>query len=152
MQVRPATPADLPALLALDRGAPTAAHWSESDYQRLLSEAGRVTLVIEDRYVQGFVVARGLGPEWEIENIAIANSGQRRGLGRRLVEEVLDRAQTHGAQAVFLEVRESNRAARGLYSSLGFVESGRRQSYYRNPEEDAVMYKKIVAAAAPESY
>jgi len=109
-------------------------------------------MVIEEGDVLGFLAARGLGLEWEIENIVIANSAQRRGLGTRLVQEVLERAQTQGAQAVLLEVRESNRAARGLYSKLGFVESGRRKSYYRNPGEDAVLYTRIVTAAAPESY
>jgi ribosomal-protein-alanine N-acetyltransferase len=101
-------------------------------------------MVIEWDDVQGFLVARDLGPEWEIENIVIANSAQRRGLGARLVQEVLERAQTQGTQAVCLEVRESNQAARGLYSKLGFVESGRRKSYYGNPEEDAVLYKKLL--------
>lgn len=144
-RVRLATPADIPALLALDRGAPTAAHWSEADYQRLFAEAaGCLTMVIEWDDLQGFLVARDLGPEWEIENIVIANSAQRRGLGARLVQEVLERAQTQATQAVCLEVRESNQAARGLYSKLGFVESGRRKSYYRNPEEDAVLYKKLL--------
>lgn len=143
-RVRPATPADIPALLALDRGAPAAAHWKEADYQQLFAEgAERVTMVIEEDYVQGFIVARVLGPEWEIENIVIASPAQRRGLGTRLVEQLLELAQTQGAQAVFLEVRESNQAARILYSKLGFVESGRRKSYYGNPEEDALLYREL---------
>jgi ribosomal-protein-alanine N-acetyltransferase len=141
-RVRPATPADLPALLALERGAPTAAHWKEADYQQLFAK-GRVTLVIEEDPVQGFIVARNLGPEWEIENMVIASEVQRGGLGMRLVQELLALAQAQGAQAVFLEVRESNRAARALYSKSGFVESGRRKSYYRNPDEDAVVCKKL---------
>lgn len=152
MQLRPATSADLSALLAIERGAPTAAHWSEADYERLVSEAGRITMVIEDRYVQGFIVARTLGPEWEIENIIVDCQARSRGLGARLAQAVLDLAQTQGAQAVFLEVRESNRAARGLYSKLGFVESGRRKCYYGNPQEDAIMYKKnFVSAIVRES-
>lgn len=102
-----------------------------------------MTIVIEEDYPRGFLVARDLGPEWEIENIVVASSTQRRGLGTRLVQELLDRVQTQGAQAVFLEVRESNLAARGLYFKLGFVESGRRKSYYGNPQEDAVLYKKL---------
>ncbi|HYN15128.1 MAG TPA: ribosomal protein S18-alanine N-acetyltransferase [Terriglobales bacterium] len=151
MKVRAATPADIPALLALDRGAPTAAHWSEADYLRLFSEAGRVALVIEEDCVQGFIVGRDLGAEWEIENIVVASSAQRRGMGERMVRELLNLARNHGAQAVFLEVRESNRAARALYSKSGFVEGGRRKSYYGNPEEDAILYKKIVTAGTPES-
>ena len=141
--VRPATPADLPALLALESDSAAAAHWSEAEYRRLFAEAGRVTLVIGEAAVQGFVVGRNLGPEWEIENIAVASSAQRRGLGKRLVQELLDLARSRGAQAVFLEVRESNRAARALYSKMGFIESGRRTCYYHNPEEDALVCKKL---------
>jgi ribosomal-protein-alanine N-acetyltransferase len=146
VHVRLATPGDLPALLALERGAPTAAHWSEADYQQLFA-AGRVTLVIEKDHVQGFITARHLGPEWEIENIVIASEVQRRGLGTRLVQELLRLAQAQGAKEVFLEVRESNRAARALYSKMGFVESRRRKSYYRNPDEDAIVYKKLLPPA-----
>jgi ribosomal-protein-alanine acetyltransferase len=152
VQVRAATPADLPALLALERSAPAAAHWKDADYSQLFAEGTKhVTIVIGDDYVQGFLVARDLGPEWEIENVVIAASAQRRGLGPRLVQEVLNRAQTQGAQAVFLEVRESNQAARRLYSKLGFVESGRRKSYYGNPQEDALVYKKLFPAVGQET-
>jgi ribosomal-protein-alanine N-acetyltransferase len=146
-QVRAAKPADIPALLALDRAAPTAAHWTDTDYQLLFAEAGRVALVIEDGSIQGFIVGRGLGPEWELENIVVASSARRRGLGTRLVHELLDLARNRGAQAVFLEVRESNQAARTLYSKSGFSEIGRRRSYYRNPDEDALLYKKLFPQA-----
>jgi len=148
VQVRPATPADLPALLALESSAVSAAHWSEAEYHRLLAEAGRAVLLIEEDAVQGFIVGRDLGPEWEIENIVIAGSEQRHGLGSRLVEELLSLARRRGAQAVFLEVRESNRAARALYSRMGFTESGRRKSYYRNPEEDALVCRKLFPEVA----
>jgi ribosomal-protein-alanine N-acetyltransferase len=143
--VRAAIPADLAVLLALDRAATAAPHWSEAEYRRLLTEdTGHVTLVIEEDYVQGFIIGRDLGPEWEIENVVVAEAARRRGLGERLVRELLSLARSRGAQAVFLEVRESNGAARGLYSKMGFVETGRRKSYYTNPEEDALLYKKIL--------
>ncbi len=148
MLVRAAIPADILVLLALDRAAPAAAHWSEAQYRRLLTEdTGHVTLVIEEDYVQGFIIGRDLGAEWEIENIVVAEAARRRGMGERLVGELLALARSRGAQIVFLEVRESNGPARALYSKLGFIESGRRKSYYRSPEEDALLYRKIVAAA-----
>jgi len=143
VQVRAATPADLPALLALERDSAAAAHWSEAEYRRLFAEAGRAVLVIGEDAVQGFIVGRDLGPEWEIENVVVVSSVQRCGLGTRLVQELLDLARSRGAQMVFLEVRESNRAARALYSKSGFVQTGRRKSYYRNPEEDALVCKKL---------
>lgn len=143
MNIRIAAPADVPAMLELERRAATAAHWQAQDYQ-LLFEAGgrRLALVLEEEAkVCGFVVGRDLGEEWEIENVAVAGPARRRGLGTRLVGELLNHARGRGAHSVYLEVRESNHAARALYEKWAFVESGRRKSYYREPEEDALVYR-----------
>jgi [ribosomal protein S18]-alanine N-acetyltransferase len=142
--IRSATTADLPAMMALEKHAVTASHWSAEHYQQIfaLSDPCRLALVLEEQsIVLGFLVARALYPEWEIENLAIAASAQRRGLGTRLLREFLDLTRRQGTPAVFLEVRESNLAARGLYEKRGFIESGRRKRYYRNPEEDAILYR-----------
>ena len=50
-------------------------------------------------------------------------------------------ARARGAKAVFLEVRESNQAARALYEKWAFLESGRRRRYYQEPDEDAILYR-----------
>lgn len=143
MSIRAAVPADVPVLLELERRAATAAHWNEQDYRRLFEPAGRrLALVLEEEgKVCGFVVGRDLGDEWEIENVAVAGPARRRGLGTRLVGELLERARARGAHSVFLEVRESNRAARSLYEKWAFQESDRRRSYYHDPQEDAVVYR-----------
>jgi ribosomal protein S18 acetylase RimI-like enzyme len=54
---------------------------------------------------------------------------------------LLDRARETNSERVFLEVRESNQAARAFYARLGFEQSGRRKLYYANPPEDAVLYR-----------
>lgn len=101
-----------------------------------------MVLVIEEECsLQGFLVARALDGEWEIENIAIAGAARRRGLGTRLLGEFVDSVRRERAAAVFLEVRESNRAARALYEKWAFVESGRRPRYYADPPEDAILYR-----------
>lgn len=144
MRVRPATAADILAMLALERRAATAAHWKEADYDRIFSAPGklaRVALVVEEAEIAGFIVVRILGAEWEIENIAIAAGARRRGLGTRLVGELLDLACSRGATSIFLEVRESNTAARLLYEKWAFVEAGRRPDYYSDPAEDAIVYR-----------
>lgn len=142
MTIRAASAADVPAMMALERHAATAAHWSAEDYARLFAPGGeRVALVLEEGKVEGFAVARGVGTEWEIENIAVAGGARRHGLGTRLLGEVLERLRQVGAHNVFLEVRESNRAARALYRRWTFVESGRRKAYYRDPDEDAILYR-----------
>jgi [ribosomal protein S18]-alanine N-acetyltransferase len=102
-------------------------------------------LVIEEAQLQGFIIARTVGVEWEIENIAIAAKARRCGLGTRLLGELLDLARARGAEAVFLEVRESNRAARALYEKWSFREDGRRKKYYKDPEEDAILYRLAFA-------
>ncbi len=130
--------------MALEKHAVAAAHWSAEQYRAVFSpsEVSRIALVIEDQgATKGFLVARGVGPEWEIENIAIAGSARRRGLGTRLLGEFLNTARSRGATAVFLEVRESNLAARRLYEKWAFSESGRRANYYRGPEEAAITYR-----------
>jgi ribosomal-protein-alanine N-acetyltransferase len=130
-------------MMDIEKNAPTAAHWSLEQYQSacLEFEPKRILLVLEvDSAIQGFLVARVVGQEWEIENLAIAGAARRRGLGARLVRHFLNLVPGRAEASVFLEVRESNRAARGLFEQCGFIESGRRADYYRNPQEDAVTY------------
>ena len=141
--IRSASVDDLSSLMAVEKDAPTAAHWSLEQYQSACSEPWpqRILLVIEeDATIQGFLVARAIGPEWELENLAIAAPARRRGLGARLLGHFLNLVRGQAGASVFLEVRESNRAARGLFEQFGFIEFGRRTNYYRRPDEDAVTY------------
>jgi len=131
-------------MMALEKRSATAAHWSAQQYEALFGGHGpeRMALIIEDEPgLEGFVIARVVDREWEIENIAVAGPARRRGLGTRLLGELLDQARSRGADAVFLEVRESNRAARALYEKWAFLESGRRRGYYKDLEEDAILYR-----------
>jgi [ribosomal protein S18]-alanine N-acetyltransferase len=144
MNIRSAVSADVPALMALERSAATAAHWSAEQYQAIFSNrtVSRIALVIEQQSrVEGFLIARAVDREWEIENLAVAGPARRHGHGTRLLGSFLDNVRSQGAQAVFLEVRESNLAARRLYEKWAFVESGIRRRYYHEPEEDAVTYR-----------
>ncbi len=144
IRVRPATFDDLPAILSLEHHSHKAAHWNEHAYRKAIEPGAtpeRLVLVIEEGAVLGFLVAQVLADEWEIENIAVSSPARRRGLGSRLVSELLDRARKRGARAVFLEVRESNRAARLLYEKWAFLPAGRRKAYYTDPVEDALLFR-----------
>ena len=158
VRVRPATPADLPRLVEIASHSATAAHWNQAEYLKLFpiepdalpqadAQTGgqpqsRTALVVEqDGSVVGFIVGQLLEDEWEIENIAVTGVARRRGLGSRLVNELLDLVRNRGGKTVFLEVRESNRAARSLYEKWGFLEVGRRKMYYQDPAEDALVLK-----------
>jgi [ribosomal protein S18]-alanine N-acetyltransferase len=143
--VRPATVADVDAMMGLASHAVTASHWPRQRYVDLFgSGSRRQALVIEENaVVQGFLAAGSVGEDWEIENLAVAGMARRRGLGTRLLGEFLNLARRAGARLVYLEVRESNAAARALYEKWAFVENGRRPGYYRDPDEDAVLYQLL---------
>jgi ribosomal-protein-alanine N-acetyltransferase len=144
MHIRLATPADIPSMMQLVVHSATASHWSRGQYERVFRDdvPRRLVLVIEEENtVRGFLVGHEVAGEWEIENIAIAGAARRRGMGTRLLGEFLNRARSHGGTRVFLEVRESNRAARLLYEKWAFEESGRRSRYYAEPQEDAIVYR-----------
>lgn len=79
--------------------------------------------------------------ELEIDNLVVGASARQQGIGRALLTEALQKAWQRGARYAFLEVRESNLAARSLYYSVGFTQFGRRRSYYNNPIEDALMLR-----------
>jgi [ribosomal protein S18]-alanine N-acetyltransferase len=143
--IRPATPDDVPSIRALERQTETAAHWAEREYNALFAAEAppRVTLVATSEAdggrVIGFVIARCATAEWEIENVVVTPEKRNRGLGVKIIRELLLQAQSTGATSVLLEVRESNLAARRLYEKLGFSQQGRRSGYYQGPEEDALL-------------
>jgi len=135
----------------LERSSDGAAHWSEPQYQSLIgaksADISTLALVAEFRAnptVVGFLIARYVAQEWELENIVVAPEERGKGIGTRLMEELLARAQHANSEAVFLEVRESNSAAISLYGKLGFQQIGRRKSYYNNPVEDAILYRRNI--------
>jgi [ribosomal protein S18]-alanine N-acetyltransferase len=148
MPIRPATIADLPQLISLEQQAETAAHWKASEYERILTsnDPKHLTLVAEEAGATlGFLVATAAGPEWTLDNVVVAPTAQRRGLGSQLLSAFLDTLKQRGAEAAFLEVRESNVPAIRTYEKCGFQLVGRRKKYYRQPEEDALLYKCSLA-------
>ena len=91
--------------------------------------------------VSGFLVAIQIDAEWELENIVVDPGKRRRGFAKQLLEVLVATARSTNSESVFLEVRESNLAARSLYERAGFELTGHRKSYYANPQEDAVLYR-----------
>ncbi len=147
MLIRAATSADIPAIRNLDLASKFGARWSDLHYHELFARADRfkhLVLIAEDtdateKQPIAYLVASGVGAEWELENVVVATPMLRRGTARALIEELLDRLRREGVHRLHLEVRESNSAARSLYAALGFTEERRRPEYYANPVEDAVL-------------
>ena len=132
VSIRNGIEGDLAAISQIQDAAPGAAQWKPHDYlayQCLVAE--------REGAVVGFLVARTIGLEAEILNLAVAPGMRRQGIGRRLLGEMLAR---HPGQ-VFLEVRESNESARRFYERLGFKSAAKRLQYYSNPPDSAIVMK-----------
>ena len=121
--------------------------WSMRDFNDCINADARflVAETNDEASVIGYVVALEAADEGEILNLAVAPEGRRHGVGSALVEHVLATLYDRGIRQVYLEVRESNAAARALYAGHGFREVGRRAQYYRRPVEDAIILRVSVA-------
>lgn len=149
--IRPANANDIPAVMTLDRGCTTAVHWTEHRYQQIFQLGIQGLVLVAQRSssnattdagrVLGFLVARHIAFEWELENIVVDPGVRRNGLGTRLLQGLLAEARQTNSDRIFLEVRESNAAARTMYEKAGFRQTGRRKLYYADPLEDAILYR-----------
>jgi [ribosomal protein S18]-alanine N-acetyltransferase len=158
LQFKPLIPADLPAVLELDRLC-FGGLWSLEGYQRELnSDRSHFILlsvtdvrplaeslplpILESEITDGLL---GIGCFWEILEeahvtlLGIHPKYQRQGLGRLLLETLLDKARSLGLERATLEVRASNRGAIALYEKSGFKLVGKRPRYYPDNDEDALI-------------
>ena len=117
----------------MQSASPEAAHWAVTEYMQY--EFG---VAICAGTVAGFLVWRRLAEgEYEVLNLVVAPAFRRQGVARQLLGSVLPGA----GRVVFLEVRESNLAARNFYKSMGFKEVSIRREYYDNPPDSAIVMK-----------
>ncbi len=145
-RVRSMVPADLDRVVEITAALKDAPQWPRRVFEAVLGAATpmRIALIAEDsvaRVVVGYIVAGVVPPEAELESIAVSAGHQRQGVAQRLFAVMADELVRAQVREVLLEVRESNQAARGFYASLGFLEEGRRRSYYADPVEDAVLMR-----------
>ena len=124
---------DLTEIEAIQASSPESARWNVAEY---LQYDLRVEMC--GSRVSGFLVARSVADEEnELLNLAVGPEFRRQGVARRLIASLI--ADTRGE--IFLEVRESNQAARNLYKSMDFKEVSRREKYYESPAEAAIVMK-----------
>ena len=135
----------MPAVHALEHAA-FSDPWSERDFRECVASEVVFLVAAAPDGLAGYVVAQDAADEGEILNLAVVPARHRGGIGRALVEGALAALAARGVTRVFLEVRESNGAARALYATLGFQEVGRRTRYYRRPVEDAIILRAAIPA------
>jgi ribosomal-protein-alanine N-acetyltransferase len=131
---------DVEQVVAIDE-ASFSMPWPARSFHFELTDnpASRSWVAELDGKVIGILVAWLIVDEIHIATIATHNDFRRQGIGERLLEHTLKSAKEEGAISSFLEVRDSNVFARGMYNKFGFVEVGRRKHYYKDNGEDAIL-------------
>lgn len=119
--------------------------WSGSIFKDCLRVGYRCSVVEDSGRVAGYAIASIVSEECHILNLCVAKPYQSRGLGRGLMQHVLDEAMIAEAKMAYLEVRPSNMVATELYFSMGFEQIALRRDYYpaRGGREDALILVKV---------
>jgi len=127
---------DLPALLTIDAQAAPKTRYGIQELAGLLVRFRRTFLVMEEEEaVIGYIV---FYPGGHLISLAVAASHRRRGVGGALVQEAARRC---APAPLWLEVRQSNRAARSFYRSVGFGQRGVHAGYYPNGEDALILQR-----------
>src|ERR1700676_3272154 len=100
--IRSAALTDVPAILAIEQQAPRAAHWTPERYSKLVG--GGVVLVAEEAgQLCGFICAKAVASEWEVENVVVAAAFVRRGMANELVRNLIQRAEKEAPRGILHE-------------------------------------------------
>lgn len=146
MTVRPATPADTDAVVALEAANLGADAWSPGLVaDGIAGGLPTVSYLVAERdgAVVGHAVASVVGDIAELQRIAVDPAHRRTGLATALLDAVVVAARDGGADRVLLEVREDNSGALAFYAESGFVEVDRRRRYYRDGTTAVVLRRGI---------
>ena len=144
-EIRPMHELDVPVIVAIERAA-YQFPWSEGIFRDCL-RVGYVCRVVD---VGGDMAGYGImsvgAGEAHILNVCIRDEYRGRGLARKVLVYLLDRARASGMYEAFLEVRPSNKAAARLYHSMGFEQVGVRRGYYQATvgREDAAVLRRVL--------
>lgn len=119
--------------------------WSLSAFTETVRMHNYVYLVAEEEgEVLGYCCFISVLDEGEIPNVCVKSSARGKGIGRSMMERLIEEAKERNLSVLYLEVRKSNASARHLYESLGFEEDGIRKGFYELPKEDAVLMHRML--------
>ncbi len=150
-QFRPMVAADLPQVYAVEIVAYDFP-WTRGILADCIKVGYECWLLTDGRAILAYGIMSVAAGEAHILNLCVAPEYQGKGLGRRLLQHLLQVAQERRVDTVFLEVRQSNMRAAALYRSMQFNEVGFRKAYYpaERGREDAVIFARSLDLFADE--
>jgi ribosomal-protein-alanine N-acetyltransferase len=140
LKIRQMTLDDLEQVIAIDQIS-FSLPWPARSFQFELTDnpASRCWVADLDGRVAGMLVGWLIVDEIHIATIATHPDFRGQGIGKKLLSFALESARNEGAVSSFLEVRESNAVALEMYRKFGYVEDGRREGYYKDNGEAAIL-------------
>ena len=138
--VRPMVMTDVDGVMAVEHDS-FLTPWSRSAFEEELAQnrLARYIVAEENGAIVGYAGTWLVINEAHVTNVAVSSQRRREGIGRLLMQNLMELARENGMESMTLEVRVSNAAARHLYQQLGFVEAGIRKNYYTETKEDALI-------------
>lgn len=138
--VRPMVMTDVDGVMAVEHDS-FLTPWSRSAFEEELAQnrLARYIVAVENGAIVGYAGTWLVINEAHVTNVAVSSQRRREGIGRLLMQKLMELARENGMESMTLEVRVSNAAARHLYEQLGFVEAGIRKNYYSETKEDALI-------------
>lgn len=139
--IRQATTDDLPAICQLEALSFGEDGWSEASFRFEIEEnpVSRVLVTEQKGTVTGYGIVWILFEQAQIASIAIDPAMRRQGLGRVLLQAMIEQAQSEGCEFLSLEVRPSNTAALSMYRQAGMSDLHRVRKYYSDGEDALVL-------------
>lgn len=149
--IRPMQADDLAQVVRIEQ-ANAAFPWTAGHFADSLAAGHACWSLWQGQAVIGFAIAMSVIDEMHILNLGVCPDQQRQGGGRRLLQWMESQAAASAHESMLLEVRPSNTAALGLYTSAGYTLIGRRKGYYPALEgrEDALVMRKSLTARSKD--
>jgi ribosomal-protein-alanine N-acetyltransferase len=114
--------------------------WSASSFRSSIKDTNNIYLVVEDEeQIIGYCGLWGIVGEGQINNVAVKKEYRNKGIGKKMLQRLLELGKENGLEEFTLEVRVSNKNAIQLYKSLSFKDAGIRRNFYEEPVEDAII-------------
>ncbi|MEI6227447.1 MAG: ribosomal protein S18-alanine N-acetyltransferase [Methylophilaceae bacterium] len=139
-QLRPMQMEDLDTVMAIE--PQIYSHpWTRGNFSDSLNAGHSAWVLVQDNKIIGYALLMIVLDEAHLLNLSIAKTYQKQGLGRYLLEHMLEISKKYQAVNMFLEVRASNVSALALYENMGFNEMAVRRNYYpaTHGREDAIL-------------
>ena len=125
--------------------------WKVSSFLSELKDSHSIYVgYMEENKLVGYICCMAVVDEASINNFAVAPDHQAKGIGKKLLQEMIALLKKRGMERLWLEVRVSNDAAYNLYKKIGFTEIFRRKAYYHNPIEDAYIMELALTSEKQE--